>query len=1170
MFEENRCEQCGSRLPVDAEPGMCPRCLLAQGIDGFPEENVVSGPGAIPGLQGFEGGLCDFGDYELIGEVGRGGMGIVYRARQKSLNRVVALKIILAGRWASDAQVERFRSEAEAAAGLDHGNIVPIYEIGEYGGQPFFSMKLIEGTSLARRIAESGVRGTELRELVRAVGTIARAVHYAHQRRVLHRDLKPTNILIDLQGEPHLTDFGLAKVLERSSSLTHTVAVLGTPSYMAPELARGRAKQVTTAADVYSLGAVLYEVLTGRPPFEADSSLEILDLVREQEPAPPGTVGSGVDRDLETICLKCLRKEADGRYGSAEALAEDLERWLEGKPILARPVTTPERLRLWVRRRPAIAGLAATVIALVLTTAVVSTVLSIRIAAARDEARRQAEDNRQQLVRLHVANGVRLIELGDTFSALPWLGEALRLEGGAAALEVPHRMRLDAVLHGCPELDQFWFHDHFIDFAAFSPDGGRVLTCGHDGVACVWDVQTGHPLTPVLWQTNVIEEDGVLSRGTRARHADWSPSGDRLVVVCSYQARLWDIRSGQPVGAPLLHSDEVWSAHFSPDGRWVVTTSTDRTAQVWDAESGEPVGEPMRHDAAVEWAVFSPDGRRIATASRGGTARLWDARTQRPVGAAMVHRGLVRRVTFSPEGARVITASHDGTAQTWDAATGEALGPPLNHRGEVRAAVFSPDGRRVATASGDRTARVWDAMTGEPVTPALVHEAMVETVQFNADGRRVITGSFDTTARVWDANSGALLTPPLAHNHIVSHAMFHPDGRHVLTASYDGGVRLWALPANDPTDEGVDAIEGLDALAFNPDGSLALCVDSQGVAQVWHLPSRRPVAGSFPVEGRIRHAAFTRDSRGVLIIGEDLTHRVWDLATGQPAFPSWKAGVCEIAPVLGPDNTRLVSAEDPHNVRIYELPGGRSMGPKLANDHGVLVLAYSADGRWVATGPAGGGVRLWDTATLRPLGPPLQHDAEILHLNFSGDGEWLASASRDGAVKVWQTRTGLQQGAALMHPRAVVFVAFSPDGNHLFAASEDKKGRVWDWRDGQLATSPMAHDYPIEHGAFHPEGTRLVTIDAALNARVWDLATGQPINLREDRPAVGSMTGRSSTGAWPWDPPLDDRPTAELVLLTQLLSGRKIDAAGGLVPLDRAQLRKLWEQWQATRRSPAR
>jgi tetratricopeptide (TPR) repeat protein/predicted Ser/Thr protein kinase len=381
--------------------GRCLACLmeLALAPEGdLGEANPSEIPIAEPKTQNLH--IRYFGDYELIEEIARGGMGVVYRARQLTLDRPVALKMIAAGQLATPAAVQRFHTEAEAAARLDHPHIVPIYEIGEHEGQHYFSMKLIEGGTLADIATKSKPQSLKsIEDAARLVGTVARAVHYAHQHGILHRDLKPTNILLDEQGQPYVTDFGLAKLLEDDTSLTHTVAVLGTPSYMAPEQAAGGGKQLTTAADIYSLGAVLYQLLTGQPPFRADTPLEIIRKVVEEEPVSPSQAIRSqiskpeirnpkceIDRDLETICLKCLSKDPQKRYGSPELLAQDLDRWRNGEPILARPVGAPEKVWRWCRRRPVVAGLLLAVLMALVAGLVVSNWFYLREKAAREQA----------------------------------------------------------------------------------------------------------------------------------------------------------------------------------------------------------------------------------------------------------------------------------------------------------------------------------------------------------------------------------------------------------------------------------------------------------------------------------------------------------------------------------------------------------------------------------------------------------------------------------------------------------------------------------------------------------------------------------------------------------------------------------------------------------------
>ena len=353
------CSKCGARIFADAPRGFCSVCLFKTGLDGFVEENGKNPPVRIP---------MHFGDYELQEEIGRGGQGIVYRARQKSLNRTVALKIIALGHWATARHLKRFRLEAEAAASLNHPSIVPIHEVGERDGCCYFSMNLIEGGQLdevVRREAISIHRAAEL------IAKLARTVHYAHEHGILHRDIKPGNILLDKEGEPHLTDFGLARLVETESTVTRTTEVLGTPSYMAPEQASGNNVALTSATDNYSLGAVLYHLLTGCPPFAGGTTYETVRLVLETEPRQPRLLNPKVNRDLSTICLKCLQKDPQRRYASALALAEDLERWLKHEPIQARRTGLFARGKKWVRRKPAIAAVITLSLALIATVGVI-------------------------------------------------------------------------------------------------------------------------------------------------------------------------------------------------------------------------------------------------------------------------------------------------------------------------------------------------------------------------------------------------------------------------------------------------------------------------------------------------------------------------------------------------------------------------------------------------------------------------------------------------------------------------------------------------------------------------------------------------------------------------------------------------------------------------------
>ena len=546
--------------------------------------------------------------------LGEGGMGIVYKARQLSLNRPVALKMIKAARFASHDEVRRFQNESEAVARLDHPNIVPVFEVGQYEDQHYFSMKLIAGESLDKR--PKGYLA-DPRRTAELVATIAGAIHHAHQRGILHRDVKPANILIDPEGRPHITDFGLAKRVEGDSELTRSGAILGTPAYMAPEQASGKRGSVTMATDVYGLGAVLYVLLTGKAPFAGDSVIDVLEQVRERPPESPTKRNPRTPRDLEVICLKCLEKDPRRRYASADAVAEDLKHWLAGEPIMARPVGNSARFWMWCRRNPVVAGATALASVMLVVVAVLSLLYArqqSRLATARtlfavEQSHRAEEQTRATADITNLATNLKM-SLTDSNRRLAMLN----FERARAACEQ-----------------------------------------GQIGPGLHWLVKS-------------------LNAAIDVGDTEW-----KNLAIANLSA--WQVHHLSVRGV-LAHAGEVTTVAWSPDGRRVLTGSTDNTARLWDAASGQPIGLPLEHKSGIATVAFNPDGTTVLTAGWDGKARRWDAATSRLIGEPLP--GPVRSVAFSPD----LSVTH---------ALILASSP-----GPVRSVAFSPDGKTILTGSHNR------------------------------------------------------------------------------------------------------------------------------------------------------------------------------------------------------------------------------------------------------------------------------------------------------------------------------------------------------------------------------------------------------------------------------------------------------------------------------------
>ena len=1141
------CPKCGRPLSARAPQGLCRSCLAGSLLEPEPEP---------PPLLELGGGRR-FGDYELVEEIARGGMGVIYRARQLSLNREVALKFV-AFTSASPDFLDRFEIEAEASASLSHPNIVPIYEFGEHGGQPFFSMRPLH-ESLDRKIAREPL---ELKAAVDLVIKVAHAAHFAHQRGIIHRDIKPSNILLDELGEPFLADFGLAKLIERDSALTRTMAMLGTPSYISPEQAEGKTASLTTAADVYSLGAVLYELIAGQPPFAGGTTLDTVRQVIEKEPRKPSTLNRKVDPDLDTICLHCLEKNPQRRYASAEALADDLERWRKWLPIQARPIQPWERATKWVRRHPAWAfALTGSVIAL-LAISIISTV-------ARQKLARMGEERRAQLVRLNLATAERLVEAGDTSSALHWQLQAMQLETDKAELEL-QRVAMGTLLRETPQVEAMFFHSGPVTYATFSPDGRRIVTTSDDQTACLWDAASGKRLADPLRHRAAVY------------YAAFSPDG-KLLVTCADDgtAQVWNGSSGKPLGKTLpcisawYRRPMVPGVDFRKDGRAILTRAGD-VAQIWDPLTGEKMGEPFHHAKTVRQAMFSPDGQSVLTASDDGTARIWDATNHAEARIVLQHRTGVEGAAFSPDGKRVATYENwGGVAYIWNAATGEPIALPLKNDKDRRLVqcVFSPDGSKLLTVGFDNFVRVWNGETGQRIWEEQIPVG-VSMAAFSPDSKRLVAAGFDLTARMFEAANGKLAWPILQHGALVYTSLFDASGDRVLAATENGVAQLWHWSRERSSPFSLEHGSAITTASVDLAAKHLVTAGVTEGAKVWDLQSGQLVR-RVPQEGHVTQSLLSEHGENLINLTDDGVIHLWPLGAEGLAEREIRYETPARHLALSPDLTRLLVTGE-HGATLWEPTQGRRIGGVLEADRHLRFGAFSPDGKLFVTGATDGTAQIRETASAKAVGTTIQQKGMVDWAAFSPDGKRLVTAAVDQSysplgASIWEVESGRRLAGPLMHRDGVLLVEFSPDGRLVATAGEDAIVHVWEAANGQPTAPPIMQATRVTTLAFSPDSRMLATGNFGGVARVWSADTGKPLTpplTHADRvilvhfmPVEKGLLVVSADGkARIWNLTPNEESNERLTDRARILSSHQFDLEAGLVPLDRTSLSNTWRR----------
>jgi WD40 repeat protein len=1055
--------------------------------DGGAETDPAAG-GKLPVVSG----------YEVLGVLGRGGMGVVYKAWQLSLGRAVALKMILAGAHASPGELARFRAEADALARLRHPNIIQIHDVGEYEGRPYLALEYVEGGSLKDRLG-----GTPLppRQAAALVQTLAGAVQAAHGCGIVHRDLKPGNVLLAGDGTPKITDFGLAKRLDAAAGPTRTGSVLGTPAYMAPEQAGGQSRQVGPATDVYALGALLYELLAGRPPFRADTSLETLRAVVNEDPVPLRKLVPRLPRDLETVCLTCLHKEPGRRYASAAALADDLGRFLAGEPVRARTVPAWERAYRWSRRRPGWAALLG--VGLLAVAAVAGLTFGYTLELRRqlgetDRARAAAQGalarQRRHLYAADMAQAWQLWQKGE-------LG--------------PLQELLDRYAPGDGAEDLRRFEWHYLARLARSGEPATVLRCPGELSAAALSADGG---TLAAGQT-----DGTV--------------------------QLWDVAAGEVRLTLTAHPGPVGWLGLSRDGTTLASAGADGSIRVWDAARGEEWLARGGQGSPPLFLALAPDGRALAAARKDRSLTTWDlaTRASRELARASPKNDLPGGMAFAPDGTTLALASASGDSAL---RLGSVLGLYDVATGQFRLARDSPGGPAILGipdpggglpfAAGDAHGNLWFVEGGRQAPGFRGHAARVRTAALSPDGITLATAGDDTTIRLWDRATGSARNVLRGHTDRVWSLAFTADGT-LVSVSRDRTVRRWHPSHSQerrPLEVGPTA-QG--PLAFSPDGRLLAVANRDRTVTVWQVDSGRAQSSLLVHTGAVCAIAFSPDGATAMTASEDGTVRLWDPATGRERARFVGAPGPVVCAAFSPDGALLASAGTDRRILLCDATTGTKRLVLTGHADRVTALAFSPGGQALASGARDGEVRLWDpgTGSVRQRWP---HAGEVRAVTFSRDGRLVAVGAGGGTVTLWGARAGGRVAAFGRSDQPVRAMAFSPDGATLAAAGEAGVLALWDVAGRRLRyqLDRFGNSLPGRPGpsigvlgaAYAPDGPTLAVITSDGIVRLWDMGTWQMRTLAHPlRPVQGlafSPDGRAlviaaddgPVGVWSYPLPL--------------------------------------------------
>ncbi len=1097
------------------------------------------------------------GRYDVKGEFSRGGIGRVLIAVDSHIGREIAVKELLpdpatgtpsieTGSKKTAAAMARFLREARITGQLEHPAIVPVYELGRRGdGTIYYTMKLVRGKTLGQAIGESKSLTERLKLLTHFHG-LCNAVAYAHSRGVIHRDLKPANVMVGEFGETVLLDWGLAKVKgkkdKRVSSLARELKLfreagametikdtpLGTPAYMSPEQAEGKLDQVDERSDIWGLGAALYEILTGKIPFEGVNAYEIMGKVLKDEPRPVREQEPLVPEEIAAVAAKCLQKDPAGRYQNAEELAQDVENYLTGRLVSAYQYTAFALFRRWLRKWWPVA-LTAMIGVTVLLAVFAWSYLNIRaekdhallnIAEAYSAYGQWAEaENRWGAADLSYCRSLTLSDQPRTRYALnyaltvPALPARLKyvLSGANSPITALAMGPEGAVLAAAGEdkVVRLWDlgtgklraslsgHTGAVNQLRFSARGGFLASAADDGSVKLWDPATGH-LTRTL-----------TGKGLALRWLEVTPDGTLVAAAGETNNILvWDAGTGTLKYELKGHTDNVRGLVVSPDGRELMSFSKDRELKLWGLATGRLVRGLSGHEKSILAAAFTPDGSRIISGDWGGEVKTWDAATGEQV-EDFAGPGPVRFIFVSPDGSHAAIGYSTGTFQILDLAKNSALMTYRAHEGSLFSLLPLPGFTRFATSGGDKMVRLWDDFTLDPANVLQAQAEWITALAADPSGRLLVTAGKEGVVRVWALAGDSEVKRARAVRRSVWDMAVDPAGRFVAVAGQAGVIRLVDLKTGNAGMELKGHEDGVIALALSHDGRWLASASFDGTVGIWDLSSGELTHRLRGGTGKVWAAAMTPDGKLAASSGDDSIVRVWSVAAGGLVFElSGHSGTVPVL-ALGPDGRTLASAGQDKTVRLWNIETGESVGVLSGHAGEVRAVAWSPDGKLIASGGKDNVVRIWEAASGRLIHTFAGHTDWIRSLEFSGDGRFLVSSAEDRTVRVWNVAEGRIEHVFSGTYDDIRCVALRPDFGLLAIGSADNLVRLWDPKSGELMHVLSGHNRSVEKALF-VGNDKLVSADERGVVMIWpfrpEIFTADPAGLYRKAEQTNGIT----------------------------------------------------------------